>query len=174
VESVYQSQGYDTQGYDAQGYDNYYSSYYGYYQTSPGPTYSAPVVLEEPKFYGVHPDLIMSVLTVVILLVITIGFFWYVQSGRTSDKSAALEALMADPDTTVDVYVLYVSDKDPAEVHTYLKEKGAHTILFNDQERWIAISVTGRGLRRIADQDWVEGIRPAQRPTARSEGSSPG
>ncbi len=174
MESVYQSQGYDAQGYDAQGYDNYYSSYYGNYQTYAGPSYSAPAALEEPKFYGVPPDLIMSVLTVVLLLVVTLGFFWYVQSDRTSDDSAALEDLMADPDATVDVYVLYVSDKDPAEVHTYVKEKGAHIILFNDQERWIAISVTGRDLKRIASQDWVEGIRAAQRPTGGSEGSLPG
>ena len=174
MESAYQSQGYDAQSYDAQGYDNYYSSYYGYYQSYPGGSYATPAVMEEPKFYGFSPDLIMSVLTVVVLLVVALGFFWFIQSDRAADDSATLEALTADPDAMVDVYVLYVSDKDPAEVHNYLKEKGAHTILFNDQERWIAISVTGRGLRRIADQEWVEGIRSAKRPASGSEGSTPG
>lgn len=148
--------------YQPQGYDNYYSSYYGQYQTYPGPLYSTPAAIEEPKFYGVPPDLIMSVLTVVILLVVTLGVFWYVLPGRMSDDSATLEALTADPDAAVDVYVLYVSDKDPTEVHIYLKEKEARTILFNDHERWIAVSVSGRDLRMIANQEWVAGIRPAQ------------
>lgn len=164
---------YQTQAYDPQAYDNYYGSYYNYYQTYPAPGYPSTLPQEEPRFYGLSPDLIMSSLTVIFLLVVVLGFFMFVNSTRSSGADA-LDGLLKDPNAMLDVYVFYSADKDPAEVHQYLKEKGASIILVNDQDRWTAVTISARGIKRVRDQDWVMAIKPVTDSAGGGKGETTG